>query len=542
MHVRKRIFTFLFAALAMLLCTACGKWDYSREAMKAANDAQGQTLRVEFKVNQTFTNALRAAAEDNIQPADVDNAMTMDKSIEKLLTSGYRLDVYALRADIDADKAAAQLADEFVSRLAGCEDEGYISMVKAENGYFYEAVLVYKHDSGSSGGGAGDDDGASGGDEDDGFTGRWVDWNATTQTLKILPRASEKIGDTLTEDEVMEALKAQGEPTEGFSFSSVKVLDIDEKSGVTKIGDSAFNNDNSAPSPRNLTTANLGSVQEVGMMAFCYCSELTSVEMPNVTTVGDNAFMQCTGLVLSNEDISTVTSMGFYAFGYCTSLNITDLSNVTSLGSGAFCATNLTEVTLNDQITSIDAPFIACSSLHTIHMPRVTILGKRSFWQCKALTTVDAPNLKHVGEEAFEACSSLAEESFDFSKLETIGDTAFSECTGLTRIDLQNVKTIGENAFAKCSKLSEIRLGTTLASVGEDAFDQVGSPLTIYYGDNQNPTENDFLEAIEVEDAKDIGKDDGDTWNFKPESSFTSSTRLAINSIPNPAARFILNL
>ena len=147
MHVRKRIFTFLFAALVMALLTACGKWDYSREAMKAANDAQGQTLRVEFKVNQTFTNALRAAAEDNIQPDDVDKAMTMDKSIEKLLTSGYRLDVYALRADIDADQAAAQLAGEFVNRLAGCEDEGYIGMVKAENGYFYMAVLTYKHES-----------------------------------------------------------------------------------------------------------------------------------------------------------------------------------------------------------------------------------------------------------------------------------------------------------------------------------------------------------------------------------------------------------
>ena len=165
MHVRKRLFTFLFAALAMLLCTACGKWDYSREAMKAANDAQGQTPRVEFKVNQTFTSALRAAAEDNIQPNDVDNAMTMDKSIEKLLTSGYRLDVYALRADIDADQAAAQLADEFVNRLAGCEDEGFISMVKADNSYFYMAVLTYKHGGSGSSAGSGGNSGGSGENE-----------------------------------------------------------------------------------------------------------------------------------------------------------------------------------------------------------------------------------------------------------------------------------------------------------------------------------------------------------------------------------------
>ena len=153
MHVRKRIFAFLFAALVMALLTACGKWDYSREAMKAANDAQGENVRVTFEIDQKFTSSLRGAAEDNIQPADVKNAMAMDKTIEKLLTAGYRLDIYALRADTDAAKAAAQLADEFVSRLAGCEEKGYISMVKADNGYFYEAVLVYRH---GGNGGAGD--------------------------------------------------------------------------------------------------------------------------------------------------------------------------------------------------------------------------------------------------------------------------------------------------------------------------------------------------------------------------------------------------
>ena len=41
MNARKRLFTFLFAALAMALLTACGRWDYSREAVKAANEAQG---------------------------------------------------------------------------------------------------------------------------------------------------------------------------------------------------------------------------------------------------------------------------------------------------------------------------------------------------------------------------------------------------------------------------------------------------------------------------------------------------------------------
>ena len=142
MYVKKRMSLLLFAALAMVLFTACGRWDFSREAAKAANEAQGETLRVEFTVEQKFTNALRAALEENIQPADVEKAMRADESIEPFLTSGYRLDVYPLRADISAKDAAEQLAAEFVNRLAGCEDKGYISMVKADNGYFYEAVLT----------------------------------------------------------------------------------------------------------------------------------------------------------------------------------------------------------------------------------------------------------------------------------------------------------------------------------------------------------------------------------------------------------------
>ena len=162
MYVKKRMSLLLFAALAMVLFTACGRWDFSREAAKAANEAQGETLRVEFTVEQKFTNALRAALEENIQPADVEKAMRADESIKPFLTSGYRLDVYPLRADISAKDAAKQLAAEFVNRLAGCEDKGYISMVKADNGYFYEAVLTYKHSSsGSSSGGSTDDDGGT---------------------------------------------------------------------------------------------------------------------------------------------------------------------------------------------------------------------------------------------------------------------------------------------------------------------------------------------------------------------------------------------
>ena len=578
MHVRKRLFTFLFAALAMVLLSACGKWDYSREAMKAANEAQGETLRVEFKVNQTFTNALRAAAEDNIQPADVDKAMTMDKSIEKLLSSGYRLDVYVLRADIDADKAAAQLADEFVNRLAGCEDEGYISMVKADNSYFYMAVLTYKHDSGSSDGGAGDDGGASGGDEDDGFTGRWVDWNATTQTLKILPRASEKIGDTLTEDGVKEALEAQGEPTEGFSFFMVKNLHIDGQSGIKTIGDNAF----VAPDGGENCTlkyADLSGVETVGTMSFGLCTSLTTVEgTENLKTVKEMGFFSCWMLVGAN--FKTVTKFETYAFDKCWKLTQDDfdLSKIETMEEGALAETGITDISdLNSAINELPDYAFYGTKLTSVDMSHVTKLGVGAFGDCKQLTSVTLSQVEALGNRAFEDCISLA--SISLPQAETFGEDVFNECTNLTSIslcnaisigencfmlcenlawvDLPKIETIGKMAFYLCDRLAEIRLGEDISSVGRNVFEDVGTEttaktFTIYYGPNQEGTSEDQISTViqnsftkkTGESLYYMGHDNYDTvrWVFKPESKFEHNTCPATYSISNPAARFILNL
>lgn len=301
MNVKKCLSLLLTALLTAAVFTACGKWDYSREAMKAANDAQGQTLRVEFKVNQTFTNALRAAAEDNIQPADVDKAMTMDKSIEKLLTSGYRLDVYALRADADADQAAEQLADEFANRLAGCEDEGFISMVKADNNYFYMAVLTYKH-GGNGGSGGGDGSGDDGGGEEKPVFP--VEWNADTGTLTFQTgsdgtTAAEAMGNKteLNTTYTKTGLQAQVDwlnehdsehafDLDNFSLKQVVHLVVKDGSGVTTLrssdqADQAFGYTPSAKKTNTiLQSIELSSeITEIEDLAFGYCTNLSQITL-----------------------------------------------------------------------------------------------------------------------------------------------------------------------------------------------------------------------------------------------------------------------
>ena len=59
------------------------------------------------------------------------------------------------------------------------------------------------------------------------------------------------------------------------------------------------------------------SVTSIGKSAFCYCTGLTSVTIPNsVTTIGSSAFEGCTGLT-SVTIPNSVTSIESCAFCYC---------------------------------------------------------------------------------------------------------------------------------------------------------------------------------------------------------------------------------
>ena len=91
------------------------------------------------------------------------------------------------------------------------------------------------------------------------------------------------------------------------------------------------------------------SVTTIGERAFRNCTGLTSVTIGNsVTSIGDYAFSHCTGLT-SVTIPDSVTSIGKYAFYDCTGLTSVTIGNsVTSIGGSAFRdCTGLTEINYN---------------------------------------------------------------------------------------------------------------------------------------------------------------------------------------------------
>ena len=158
MYVKKRVSLLLFAALAMVLFTACGRWDFSREAAKAANEAQNAVV---FEASTTLAQSMKDALEDKVQISDVKAAMEADERLDDLLG---RLDVYAVEGD-DAEAAAQTIAENYIKHISGRQSDGHIAMVKADNGWFYAAVVTTTTGSSGSGSGSG-----SGSDDGDGTT------------------------------------------------------------------------------------------------------------------------------------------------------------------------------------------------------------------------------------------------------------------------------------------------------------------------------------------------------------------------------------
>lgn len=113
-----------------------------------------------------------------------------------------------------------------------------------------------------------------------------------------------------------------------------------------------------------------------------------------------------------------VTYIGVSAFNYCidaTSVTIPD--TVTKIGHGAFqSCKSLTDVTLPDGIHYIEAStFSQCHSLTGVTLPEsVKKIERMAFVFCKALTSITIPkNVISLGTWAFGDCLALSEITFE---------------------------------------------------------------------------------------------------------------------------------
>ena len=287
--------------------------------------------------------------------------------------------------------------------------------------------------------------------------GRWAFGYCESLTSVTIPDSVTSIGSCafydctgLTSITIPDSVTSIGN---GAFYNCTGLTSVTIPDSVTSIGDYAFFDCS------GLTSVTIpDSVTSIGGSAFSGCTGLTSVTIPDsVTSIGDEAFNNCTRLtsitvkegnpkyssdeygVLFNKDKTlliqypignkrtsytipdSVTSIGDWAFAQCTGLTSVTIGNsVTSIGEAAFwLCTSLTSVTIGNSVTSIgSSAFSMCVSLTSVTIPdSVTSIGNGAFYFCTSLTRVTIPDsVTSIGDNAFISCTSLTDVYYTGSK------------------------------------------------------------------------------------------------------------------------------
>ncbi len=268
--------------------------------------------------------------------------------------------------------------------------------------------------------------------------------------------------------------------------ADTSIADSYEIKGNTKlIANSAFCN---CTSLTGIVIPN--SVEVIGCNAFQKCSKLTSVEIPSsVKKICDNAFDSCSGLtsVKINEG---VTYIGARVFSECTSLTSIEIPNsVTEMGLRAFYkCTGIKSVTLGNGLKSINnAVFDDCTGVEKLAVGSGTTYINVS-------DLLDLKNLKEITVSSENNVYSATDDGILFNKsgtklvlyplgkeatsytipsnVEEIGYQAFYGNTILTSVDIpEGVTSIGYSAFEGCTGLTSVAIPNSVTSIGDSAFE-----------------------------------------------------------------------
>lgn len=190
---------------------------------------------------------------------------------------------------------------------------------------------------------------------------------------------------------------------------------------VTKIGNSAFKN-----SFRTSTYRSEASTQSSSSRQLAQSKAGAQINLQKVMTIGDEAFLGCTEL--SSIDLSNNTSLiaaGTKAFSGCTSLKLISLTNtqLTALSEGIF---------LNSGLTNIDWP------------PKLNTIGASAFSGTKFVGITIPASVSYLGDNVFYGATNLSNLIFSSgSKISYLG-SQFIQNTNVTTLTLSNLHQIQE--------------------------------------------------------------------------------------------------
>ncbi len=216
----------------------------------------------------------------------------------------------------------------------------------------------------------------------------------------------------------------------------------------------------------------------IGDSAFFYCVSLESVELPNITEMGDYVFAYASKLQSATFGADS-TAVGNFTFIYTALQSFTFAEGQMEAGTAMFgeCS-NLREVTLSPLTqktimvggvetiiynTVKEQAFSDCRRLTVVNnLDKVVYVGAKAFYNA-GLTNLELLEAKEVGYGAFAVeneygTKEAAYTAINMPKVEKIGAYAFLN-GGETYVELPaSVKEIGYGAFASSKNLKGFKV------------------------------------------------------------------------------------
>ena len=254
----------------------------------------------------------------------------------------------------------------------------------------------------------------------------------------------------------------------------------------------------------NITSIEFG--EDVTKIPAYLCHGLTGLNcalvIPDaVTSIGTNAFYNCTGLT-SVSIGKAVASVGQYAFAGCTGLlsvrwNAVNCADFTSTAtSRPFNGlTNITSIEFGEEVTKI--PAYLCYGLTglncTLILPgSLTSIGTYAFYGCSGLNgSLSIPDaVTSISSYTFYGCNGLDSALVISDSVTSIGTYAFYDCSGFTSATIgKAVTSIGKNAFAGCTGLLSMRWNAAncadfTSTATSQPFNGLTNMTSIEFGDD----------------------------------------------------------
>ncbi|MDE7164225.1 MAG: leucine-rich repeat protein [Clostridiales bacterium] len=200
-----------------------------------------------------------------------------------------------------------------------------------------------------------------------------------------------------------------------------------------------------------LEKINLGNVQSIGDSAFWGCA-MEELDLSKCTYIDKYAFVYNSNL--KKLDLSRVGMIGGGAFAHCNALTSVTIPENTSMGYDTLY--------LDGENGSINrgGAFAFCTNLKSVIIKSRSV-GESAFFACINLESVIFENdVNEIGVNAFAHCYELQNVTF-YGSVYKIDGYAFMRCESLKEITLPDGLTImGSNVFLRCDKLATVKVSS----------------------------------------------------------------------------------